>query len=104
VAAATATTLDTSAPTAVFGQIETLTATVRSKPVAATGTVTFFDGATVLGTAQVDAAGQATLAVSLGVGNHTLTASFRGAGFASSTSAAGWAWCHRSTRPSPAKL
>jgi hypothetical protein len=56
--------------------------------VAATGTVTFFDGATVLGPAQVDAAGQATLAVSLGVGNHTLTASFRGAGFASSTSAA----------------
>jgi hypothetical protein len=89
VAAATTTTLDTSALTAVVGQIETLTASVRSKPTAPTGTVTFFDGTTVLGTARIDDAGQATLAVSLGVGNHALTASFTGdAGFADSTSAA----------------
>ena len=54
-----------------------------------TGTVTFLDGTTVLGTAPVDAAGQATLGVSLGVGNHALTASFAGTGgFADSTSAA----------------
>lgn len=73
----------------MFGQIETLTATVNSKPDAPIGTVTFLDGATVLGTAQVDAAGQATLAVSLGVGNHALTASFAGAaGFADSASTA----------------
>ena len=53
------------------------------------GTVTFRDGNTVLGTAPVDAAGQATLPVSLGVGNHALTASFAGTGgFADSTSAA----------------
>ena len=43
----------------------------------------------MLGTAPVNAAGQATLAVSLGVGNHALTASFAGTGgFAGSTSAA----------------
>jgi hypothetical protein len=53
-----------------------------------TGTVTFLDGNTVLGTAPVNA-GQATLTVSLGVGNHALTASFAGTGnFANSTSAA----------------
>ena len=53
------------------------------------GTVIFRDGTTVLGTAQLNAAGQATLAVSLGVGTHALTASFAGtAAFAGSTSAA----------------
>src|SRR5262249_13868446 len=52
------------------------------------GTVTFRDGNTVLGVAQVNAAGQATLLVSLGVGNHTLTASFAGGDFGDSTSAA----------------
>jgi hypothetical protein len=84
----TTTTLGTSAPTAVFGQTELLTATVNSQAGAPTGTVTFLDGTTVLGTAQVNAAGQATLAVSLGVGSHALTASFTGTdGFTDSTSA-----------------
>jgi hypothetical protein len=51
--------------------------------------VTFRDGNSLLGTAPVDANGQATLTVSLGVGNHTLTASFAGTGnFANSASAA----------------
>jgi hypothetical protein len=45
-----------------------------------TGTVTFLDGTTVLGTARVNDAGQATLAVSLGAGSHALTASFAGTG------------------------
>jgi hypothetical protein len=45
-----------------------------------TGTVTFLDGTTVLGTARVNDAGQATLAVALGVGSHALTASFAGIG------------------------
>jgi hypothetical protein len=86
-AVATTTTLDTSASSAVFGEPVLLTASVNSKPGAPTGTVTFLDGTTVLGVAQVDAAGQATLAVSLGVGNHALTASFAGTGgFADSTS------------------
>src|SRR5262249_32926651 len=83
------TTLDTSAPTAVFGQTETLTATVSSSAGTPTGNVTFFDGNTVLGVAPVNAAGQASLTVSLGVGNHMLTASFAGGGgFAGSTSPA----------------
>ena len=88
-AATTTTTLGTSVPTAVFGQTELLTATVNSPAGTPTGTVTFKDGNTVLGTADVGAAGQATLAVSLGVGNHALTASYGATGaFAASTSAA----------------
>jgi hypothetical protein len=86
-AAKTTTTLDTSAPTAVFGQTELLTATVTSAAGVPAGTVTFLDGTTVLGAAPVNAAGQATLAVSLGVGDHALTASFAGTGgFTGSTS------------------
>jgi streptogramin lyase len=84
----TTTTLRTSTATAVFGQRVTLLAEVTSEFVP-TGTVTFRDGATVLGTVPVDDAGQAPLTVSLGVGNHALTASFAGTGgFANSTSAA----------------
>src|SRR5262249_52393826 len=87
-AAATTTTLSASAPTAVFGQAETLTATVTSPAGVPTGTVTFLDGTTVPGTAQLNA-GQAVLPVSLGVGNHQLTAVYGGTdGFAGSTSAA----------------
>jgi streptogramin lyase len=89
VAAGTTTALRTSVATAVFGQTVLLTATVNSPAGAPTGTVTFLDGNTVLGSAPVNAAGQAVFAVSLGVGNHALTASFAGTGdFAGSTSAA----------------
>lgn len=90
-AATTTTTLATAAPTAVFGQTVLLTASVNSQAGVPVGTVTFRDGTTVLGTAPVNAAGQATLGVSLDVGSHALTASFagtRGFGFADSTSAA----------------
>src|SRR5262249_14764916 len=49
----------------------------------------FRAGTTVLGTAPVDANGQATLTLPLGVGDASLTASFAGTGnFANSTSAA----------------
>jgi uncharacterized repeat protein (TIGR01451 family) len=45
-----------------------------------TGQVTFIDGGTSLGTASLDASGHATLAVNtLGVGGHTLVASYGGA-------------------------
>jgi Bacterial Ig-like domain (group 3)/RTX calcium-binding nonapeptide repeat (4 copies) len=85
----TTTTLSTSTATAVFGQPVTLTATVNSAAGVPTGFVTFRAGTTVLGTALVDANGQATLTTLLGVGNATLTASFTGTGnFANSTSAA----------------
>ncbi|MEI4861463.1 Ig-like domain-containing protein, partial [Klebsiella pneumoniae] len=62
----------------VVGQSQTLTATVTSTAGTPTGPVTFFDGTTTLGQASLNAAGQATLTVSLGVGAHSLTASFAG--------------------------
>jgi hypothetical protein len=89
-AAKTSTTLSTSTATAVSGQQETLTTTVTSDAGVPTGTITFLDGTTVLGTvSRLNDAGQAILRVSLGVGNHVLTTSFAGTGgFADSTSAA----------------
>ena len=87
-ATATTTTLRTSTATAVFGQTVLLTATVNSPAGTPTGTVAFLDGNMVLGMVPINAAGQATLMVSLGVGNHALTAVFGGNGdFAASTSA-----------------
>src|SRR5262249_22101338 len=77
-AAPTTTTLRTSTATAVFGQIETLTATVTSPAGTPIGFVAFRDGDTVLGFEPIDAAGQATIPVSLGIGTHALTASFFG--------------------------
>ena len=57
-----------------------LTATVTNSGVTpVTGTVTFADGATLLGTAAVDATGHATLTVpSLAAGNHSIVASYGG--------------------------
>lgn len=83
--------LATSAATARVGEGVTFTATV-SAPAGAfspTGTVTFRDGATVLGTAPLNASGQATLtANSLAVGLHSITASYSGdANFTPGTSA-----------------
>ncbi len=87
--AAATTTLRTSTATAVFGQTVLLTATVNSLAGTPTGTVAFLNGNAVLGIAPINAAGQATLIVSPGVGNQALTAVFGGnGGFASSTSAA----------------
>src|SRR5262245_16450781 len=87
---ATTTTLRTAAATAVFGQSVTLTASLSSAAGTPTGGfVTFRAGDSVLGTALVDANGQATFTTSLGVGNASLTASYTGTGnFANSTSAA----------------
>jgi hypothetical protein len=88
-AAATTTTLGTSVTSPVFGQSQTLTATVTSTGGTPSGTVTFFDGTTMLGTGSLNAAGQATLTVSLAVGSHSLSATFGGDNaFAGSTSAA----------------
>jgi Bacterial Ig-like domain (group 3)/FG-GAP-like repeat len=87
--AATATALAADAATAVFGQPVTLTATVTSPAGVPAGTVTFFDGTIVLGEVAVDPNGQAAFAVPLGVGVHSLTASFAGTGgFTASRSAA----------------
>src|SRR5262249_54872456 len=85
----TTTALRTSTATAVFGQPVTLTATVASAAGVPTGFVTFRAATTVLGPPPVDANGQATLTLPLGVGDASLTASFAGTGnFANSTSAA----------------
>ena len=55
-----------------------------------TGTVTFKDGTTVLGTGTLDASGRATFTTSsLGVGNHSITAVYGGnTNYKASTSAA----------------
>jgi sugar lactone lactonase YvrE len=76
----TTTALQSSLTTAVVGQAETLTATVTSQGGVPTGSVTFYDGNAVLGTAPMNVDGQAKLIVALGVGKHTLTASFAGTG------------------------
>src|SRR5438477_1555308 len=91
-AGSTATAFITSVNPSVSGQAITLTATVVAvAPAAGTpsGTVTFFDGATNLGSAALDASGQATLNIaSLSVGSHNLSASYSGdANFNSSSSA-----------------
>ncbi|MFF1956029.1 Ig-like domain-containing protein, partial [Streptomyces sp. NPDC058220] len=84
-------TLLTSAPDpSVFGQAKTLTATVTATPPGAgtpTGTVSYFDGATLLGTSTLSG-GVATLSVStLTVGTHNLTAVYNGSNnFNASTS------------------
>jgi hypothetical protein len=92
-----ATTTTLSAPSSsVFGQAITLRATVKAVVANAgtpTGTVTFRDGSTVLGTATlqvVNGVDQATLKVSsLAVGSHSLTAVYGGdSNFAVSTSPA----------------
>jgi hypothetical protein len=84
----TSTRLISSAPTADIGQTVTLTATVSSRVGPPTGSVVFLDGSLVLGGGPVNAAGQATIAVSLNPGSHALTATFVGdGGFGGSTSA-----------------
>jgi len=87
-ATATALAIDVSAP--AVGQGAHLTATVTSTAGTPGGTVTFFDGNTALGTASLNAGGQAVLATAFRTsGSHTLTAVFNGAAdFAPSRSAA----------------
>src|SRR5437867_3590260 len=78
-------------PWSVFGQPVTFTATVpATRPGAGTptGTVTFKDGSSTLGTGTLDSSGQATFVTStLAVGSHSITASYGGdASFKGSTS------------------
>src|SRR5207245_275728 len=83
-AGSTATAFVTSVNPSVLGQAIAFTATMTAVAPAAetpTATVTFFDGATNLGSAALDASGQATLSIaSLAVGGHNLTASYSGDG------------------------
>ena len=81
---ATTTAIASASNPAVAGAALQLTATVVQSGTtgaggAFTGTVTFSDGATVIGTATISAAGIATLSVSsLNVGSHNLSASYSG--------------------------
>ena len=75
---------------AVFGDTVSLTATVNTAAGTPTGTVTFKEGSTVLGTAPVGDGGQATLAYpGLHAGSHAIKATYSGdVSHAASTSAA----------------
>lgn len=76
----TATVVTSSANPSVFGQSVTLTATVSSSGGAPTGSVTFSDGSTVLGSEPL-ANGQATFtSSSFSVGSHSITAVYGGDG------------------------
>ena len=78
------TTLDASTSTAMALGPVTLKATASYQDAfssAATGTVSFFDGTTLLATQKLDAAGSASFSSSsLSVGTHAFTATFNGAG------------------------
>ncbi len=77
-----AVTLTSSVNPVNLGANTTLTATVSSPYGTPTGTVTFMDGSTVLGTGTLNASGVATLIVSFSTaGTHPLTVSYPGVGF-----------------------
>jgi hypothetical protein len=87
--ASSTTAVTSSSNPSVFGQSVTFTATVAAAAPASgtpTGTVTFKDGSTTLGTGTLSG-GAATFAISsLAIGNHTITAVYAGdTNFASST-------------------
>jgi hypothetical protein len=87
----TTTTISSSVNPSTSGQAITLTAAVAATTMstpAPTGTVTFLDGTTSLGSATLNMSGQATLAVStLSVGSHALTAVYNAdTNYAASTS------------------
>jgi hypothetical protein len=73
---ATTATLSTSATTAVSGQSITLTATVA--PASATGTFTFLDDNTAIGTASLTSGRGVLTLTALSVGNHSLSAAYSG--------------------------
>jgi hypothetical protein len=85
--ASTATGLNVSPLSSVFGQPVTVTATVSSSSVNMTGTVTFKDGAAVLGTASVSGGTASLIVTTLSPTIHLLTASYAGdANYSSSAS------------------
>jgi uncharacterized repeat protein (TIGR01451 family) len=86
--AASTTALVSSQNPSVFGQAVTFSVTVSSSTGTPTGTVTFLDGATSVGTATLDSLGKAALSISsLAVGAHSMTAAYTGdTNFSSSSS------------------
>jgi hypothetical protein len=78
--ATTTTSLASSLNPSMFGQSVTFTATVTPcYPSSPAGTVSFYDGTTLLGTASLDATGHASFTIStLAAGNHSITAVYSG--------------------------
>ena len=75
--AASATTLSVAPATVMYGDTATLTAVVA--PSFATGTVSFYEGTTLLGTASLDNTATAVLPIStLNAGVHTIVAKYNG--------------------------
>ncbi len=71
------TTLSVAPGSVMYGDTATLTAVVA--PSFATGTVSFYEGTTLLGTASLDSTGTAVLPIStLNAGVHTITAKYNG--------------------------
>ena len=85
---ATTTTASSSANPSVFSQLVTFTATVSSSGGIPTGTVTFKNGATTLGTSNLDGTGHASFTTStLAVGANSIIAAYNGdSSFNASTS------------------
>jgi hypothetical protein len=76
---ATTTSLGSTPNPSVFGETVTLTASVSGCTSTPTGNADFFDGATLLNNATLDAGGNATITVgNLAVGAHSLTAIYNG--------------------------
>jgi hypothetical protein len=89
--ASTTTTLVAAPNPAQTGQSVTLTATISPHPTGSSlGTVSFYDGETLLGTGEVNSSGVATFStLGFAAGAHSLTAAYSGdAGFAASSSTA----------------
>ncbi|MGC2696349.1 MAG: Ig-like domain repeat protein, partial [Candidatus Angelobacter sp.] len=75
----TTTTVSSSANPSVFSQSVTFTASVTSSGGVPTGTVTFKDGTTTLGTSNLNASGNATFSTAtLSVASHSITATYNG--------------------------
>jgi len=86
---ASSTSLTSSSSASVSGESVTFTATVTGTGPTPAGNVSFYDAAALLGTAPLDASGQARLSAPLAAGSHTITASFNGdASHGGSTSSA----------------
>jgi len=76
--ATTSTALATSVNPSAFGASITFTASVTTNGGAPTGTVTFADGATVLGSASLSAGAAIFSTSSLALGSHSITAAYSG--------------------------
>lgn len=76
--AATLTTIQSAPNPSFFGELVTITATVTSPAGMPSGTVTFMDGTTPIGTGTLNGFGNASLQRALSVGNHSLSAVYAG--------------------------